>query len=91
VEPNGVLIYENIALTNIYLNRLDEATASVRTAFARNLDDVSLHALLFQITSSRGDTVAMEQEMSWGLGKPRVEDIFLDGRADAEASVGQKR
>jgi tetratricopeptide (TPR) repeat protein len=36
VEPNGVLIYENIALANIYLNRLDEATASVQAAFTRN-------------------------------------------------------
>jgi hypothetical protein len=30
----------------------------------------------------------MEHEMSWGMGKPGVEDIFLDAQADVEASVG---
>jgi DNA-binding winged helix-turn-helix (wHTH) protein/Flp pilus assembly protein TadD len=88
VEPNGVLIYENIALTNIYLNRLDEAVASVQAAYARNLDDVSLHALLFQIAFLRRDTATLEREMAWGMGKPGVEDIFLDGQADVEASLG---
>jgi DNA-binding winged helix-turn-helix (wHTH) protein/Flp pilus assembly protein TadD len=88
VEPNGVLIYENIALTNIYLNRLDEAVASVQAAYARNLDDVSLHALLFQIAFFRRDTATLEREMAWGMGKPGVEDIFLDGQADVEASQG---
>jgi DNA-binding winged helix-turn-helix (wHTH) protein/Flp pilus assembly protein TadD len=88
VEPNGVLIYENIALTNIYLNRFEEAAASVEAAFARNLDDVSLHALRFQIAFLRGDAATLEHEMSWGLGKPGVEDIFLEGQADVEAAVG---
>jgi eukaryotic-like serine/threonine-protein kinase len=88
VEPNGVLIYENIALTNIYLNRLDEATATVQGAFARNLNDETLHALLFEIAYLRGDAATMERERSWSVGKPGVEDIFLDGQADFEASVG---
>jgi hypothetical protein len=26
--------------------------------------------------------------MSWGMAKPGVEDTFLDGQADVEASVG---
>jgi eukaryotic-like serine/threonine-protein kinase len=88
VEPNGVLIYENIALTNIYLNRLDEAAASVQSAFARNLDDATLHQLLQQIASLRGDAATLEREMSWGMGKPGVEDSFLAGQAGVEASVG---
>lgn len=88
VEPNGVLIYENIALTNLYLNRLDDATASVQKAFARNLDDAMLHALLFQIAFLRGDTPTLQREMSWGIGKPGIEDAFLFSQADVEAAVG---
>ena len=88
VEPNGVLIYENIAVANIYLNRLDEATASVQAAFARNLDDVTLHQLLQQIAFWRGDAAGEERELAWGMGKPGVEDIFLVGQADFEASLG---
>jgi eukaryotic-like serine/threonine-protein kinase len=88
VEPNGVLIYENIALANIYLNRLDEAAASVQAAFARNLDDVTLHQLLQQIAFLRGDAASQEREMSWGMGKPGGEDGFLAAQADFEASLG---
>ena len=88
VEPNGVLIYENIALANIYLNRLDEATASVQAAFARNLDDPTLHQLLQQIAFLRGDAASQERELSWGMGKPGVEDGFLAAAADFEASLG---
>ncbi len=88
VEQNGVLIYENIALTNIYLNRLDEATASIQAAFAHNLDDATLHQLLQQIALLRGDTVGQEREASWGMGKPGVEDVFLAAQADFEASLG---
>jgi len=88
VEPNGVLIYENIALVNIYLNRFDEATASVQAAFARNLDDATLHQLLQQIALLRGDAASEEREASWGMGRPGVEDVFLAARADFEASLG---
>jgi tetratricopeptide (TPR) repeat protein len=76
-----------IVAVNIYLNRLDEAVASVQAAYARNLDDVSLHALLFQIAFLRRDTATLEREMAWGMGKPGAEDIFLDAQADLQEAV----
>jgi hypothetical protein len=42
---------------------------------------VTLHALL-QPAASR------ERELSWGMGKPEVEDGFLAAQADFEASLG---
>ncbi len=46
VESNGVLIYENLALSYFSLNRFDEATATVNQAFTRHLDDAGLHTII---------------------------------------------
>ena len=88
LEPNSVLIYENLALANTYLNRPDEAQAMVQAAFARNLDDPTLHAMLLEIAARHGDAATVQQQVSWAMGKPGVEDIFLAEQAEIEASVG---
>jgi eukaryotic-like serine/threonine-protein kinase len=89
VEPNGVLIHENLGLTYVYMNRLDEAGAMVQRAFARNLDDAGLHLLLIQIAFMRDDSATIQQQLSWGMGKPGVEDFFLGGQSEMESSLGQ--
>jgi DNA-binding winged helix-turn-helix (wHTH) protein/Flp pilus assembly protein TadD len=88
VEPNGVLIYENISLIYYDMNRFDEAAAMVHAALARKMDDANLHQMLLQIAFLRGDSATVEREMAWGMGKPGVEDMFLAAQADIEASKG---
>jgi len=89
VEPNSVIIYENLALTYSYLNRFDEAKATVQQAFARNLDDPILHVLQAVISGLQGDGNAMQQQLTWGLGKPGIEDAFVAQEAEIVASMGQ--
>ena len=89
VEPNGVLIYENIALTLIYLNRLDEAKATVEAAFAKNLDDLQLHALLQQIALVKRDRAGVELQTAWAAGKPGIEEYLVAGQSEAEAFDGR--
>jgi eukaryotic-like serine/threonine-protein kinase len=87
-EPNSVLIHVNLALVYVDLNRLDEAKATVEDAFTRKLDHAALHGLLMQIAEMRGDAATVQQQMSWAMGKPGVEDAFFAYNADIEASVG---
>jgi eukaryotic-like serine/threonine-protein kinase len=91
VESNGVLIYENLALSYASLNRFDEAIATVNQAFARHLDDAGLHSMIQQIAFLRSDAAAMQQQLEWGLGKPGLEDLFIAVQADVEASEGHVR
>jgi eukaryotic-like serine/threonine-protein kinase len=88
VEPNGVLIYENIALTQTYLNRLEDAKSTVAAAFAKNLDDMELHALLQQIAFFQKDSVGIDRQMAWSAGKPGIEDTFLAAYAEMQTFGG---
>ena len=91
VESNGVLIYENLALSYGSLNRYDEALSTVNQAFTRHLDDMGLHAMIQQIAFLRGDVPTMQKELAWGMGKPGVEDFFMAAQADIEAAQGHIR
>jgi len=88
VEPNGVLIYENLSLVYYDLNRLDDANEMVKAALARKMDDANLHLMPVQIAFFKGDSATIEKEMKWGMGKPGVEDAFLATLADIEGSKG---
>jgi eukaryotic-like serine/threonine-protein kinase len=89
VESNGVLIYENLALNYALLNRFDDAFATVNQAFARKLDDVTLHLLLMQVGFVRGDTALVQRQFDWGMSTPGAEDGFLATQADIEGSFGR--
>jgi eukaryotic-like serine/threonine-protein kinase len=88
VEPNGVLIYENLSLVYYDLNRFDDANEMVQAALARKMDDANLHLMPVQIAFLKGDAATIEKEMAWGMGKPGVEDAFLATQADIEGAKG---
>ena len=88
IEPNGVLIYENLALNYAILNRPDDAIATVNQAFSRQLDDVTLHLLLMQLSFQRGDTATVQQQFQWGMKQTGSEDGFLAMQSDIEAAAG---
>jgi eukaryotic-like serine/threonine-protein kinase len=91
VESNGVLIYENLALSYCSLNRLDDAMATVNQAFSRHLEDSGLHTMIQAIAFLRGDVPTMQQQLQWGMGKPGIEDMFMAYQADIEAAGGRTR
>jgi hypothetical protein len=65
VESNGVLIYENLALSYGALNRFDESMATVNQAFTRHLNDAGLHSMIQQIAFAR--RCPMQKELAWGM------------------------
>lgn len=91
VESNGVLIYENLALSYACLNRFEDAIATVNQAFARHLDDAGLHVVLLQVAFLRGDTSGTQKELEWAMGKPGIEDLFMAVQADIEVARGHVR
>src|ERR1700722_10357569 len=91
VESNGVLIYENLALSYSSLNRLDDAMATVNQAFSRHLEDAGLHTMIQAIAFLRGDVPTMQQQLQWGMGKPGIEDMFMAYQAHIEAAGGRTR
>jgi serine/threonine protein kinase/tetratricopeptide (TPR) repeat protein len=82
VRPNiaanpSVVDYLNLIASYIALNRFDEAQAAISEAVSRNLDDPTLHENAYTLAFLRGDTAAMEHEVSLSAGKAGWEDLIL--------------
>ena len=88
LDPGSAAWYENLATAYIALQRLEEAQNILNLAFARKLDDPSMHADLYALAFLRGEPAGMQREMTWSAGKPGGEDTMLALEADTEAYVG---
>jgi len=88
LDPGSTAWYENLATAYIALQRLEEAQSILDQAFARKLDDPSMHADLYALAFLRGKPAGMEREIAWSAGKPGGEDTMLALRADTEAYAG---
>jgi len=88
LDPGSAAWYENLATAYIALQRLEEAQNILNQAFARKLDDPSMHADLYALAFLRSEPAGMEREMVWSAGKPGGEDTMLALQADTEAYAG---
>ena len=88
LAPDNVIIYGNLGLIYLYLNRLDEAKLTFDQAFARNLDGGGLRGNIYSLAFLRGDAALMEQQLAWVAGKPGDEDPLLSAQSDTEAYYG---
>jgi eukaryotic-like serine/threonine-protein kinase len=88
LDPGSAAWYENYSTALISLQRLEEAQSVLNDAFARKLDDASMHSNLYDLAFLRGDTAVMQQQLEWGAGKPGGEDSLLAAQADTEAYAG---
>jgi serine/threonine protein kinase/tetratricopeptide (TPR) repeat protein len=89
IDPNDVLTYTNMGQYYLNLNRLDEAKATFEQAAANHLDDPYLHLNMYYLAFLQGDGAAMQQQVSWAMGKPGTEDLLLSAQSDTEAYHGR--
>ena len=89
LNPDFSITYYNLMLSNIALNRLDEAKATYEHALERKLDFPFFHFALYQIAFVQNDVAAMAQHVAWATGKPGVEDVLLDFEANTAGYSGR--
>jgi eukaryotic-like serine/threonine-protein kinase len=87
-EPS-VVDYLNITASYIGLNRLDEAQSAINDALARKLVDPVLHENMYNLAFLRGDTAAMDREVSLSTGKTGWEDLILFMHSNTAAFRGR--
>jgi eukaryotic-like serine/threonine-protein kinase len=87
LEPDSTFSYASLVITYANLNRLDEAKAAYEQSLARKLEGPYLHANRYGVAFLDGDTVEMQRQLAWGMGK-QGEDIFLSANSDTEAYAG---
>jgi tetratricopeptide (TPR) repeat protein len=71
------------------LNRLEEAETTAKEAASKNLDSPNVHTGLYRLAFLRNDGSGIAQQVSWGAGKPGIEDIFLALEAETAAYGGR--
>ncbi len=87
--PESSISYGNLAALNISLNHLDEASATLNSAFAQKLDGLILRENQYSLAFLRGDATEMARQVAWAQGKPGAEDQLLSQQSDTEAFYGR--
>ena len=81
--------YGNLGELYLYLDRLDDAKATLDQAYARHLDGGYLRLVTYFYAFLRGDVAQMQQHVTWAAGKPGDEDPLLSAQSDTEAYYGR--
>ena len=89
LAPDNVEGYADVGTIYTTLNRLGEAEATFDQAFAHKLDSDNLRGNIYLLAFLRGDVAQMAQQVTWGAGKPGVEDFLLSMQSDTEAYYGR--
>ncbi|HET6929957.1 MAG TPA: tetratricopeptide repeat protein [Candidatus Acidoferrum sp.] len=89
IDPDSAAWYENYSTALLALSRPDEAEKVLQEAFARKLDDPSLHANLYAVAFAKGNSSLMQRELEWAAGRTNGEDSLLAAQSDTEAYFGR--
>ena len=90
LSPPDSWPYRLLAFGYLYLNRIEEAEATVKEAQAKGLDSV-LAPVLYEIAFYRDDASEMARQAASAAGKPADEDLLLALEADTAAYFGHLR
>ena len=85
--PFSSIFHRYVVLTNLLLNRIDEATAVAKEAHAKGLDS-SLAPLLYAIAFYQGDPAEMARQVAGAAGKPDEENLLWGMEGDTAAYFG---
>jgi len=89
LDPTTGVNYENLAVSYLCLNRLEETRATAEEAQAKKVDTPVMHNVVYMLAFLKNDAASMAQEVAWAMGKPGVEDTLLANEADTAAYSGQ--
>ena len=89
IGPNYPEPYAHLMLSNIALNRFEDARKTYQEAERRNLDDYPyIHFTMYQLAFVLRDSAEMQRQVDWSKGKPGLEGWLLSYQADTEAYFG---
>jgi serine/threonine protein kinase/tetratricopeptide (TPR) repeat protein len=91
LDPNNVIIYDNLGFQWMATNHTDEAQKSIEEALSRKLDDNLLHLALYYVKFLKADEAGMKEQAAWFNGKPDQENEILTAESDTEAYYGRLR
>jgi eukaryotic-like serine/threonine-protein kinase len=91
LNPDFPVPYTQRILSDLALNRIDEAEATYRQALARKLRNPILDLSLYQIAFLKNDAAGMTEEVAKAKGLRGFEDQLINLAADTAAYSGRLR
>ncbi|HKF04731.1 MAG TPA: protein kinase [Candidatus Sulfotelmatobacter sp.] len=88
LRKDTTVVYRNLSIDYMVLNRIEEAKRVLAEARERKLD-TSLLQNYYQLAFLRGDQKEMDQCLSAALGHPDDESAILSSQADTAAYYGR--
>jgi len=89
LNPGSEEAYARLASMYLYLNRLDEARATIREAQAHHLDPPYIHLTLYLIDFLQHDSVGMNSEARTLMVTQDYEDVMFDFESESAAYAGK--
>ncbi len=74
LDPDFAMMYSNLALSYVALERTDEAENALRRAFERKLEMPDFFVQRYAMAFLKGDNAGMEREVAQAREKPGMED-----------------
>jgi eukaryotic-like serine/threonine-protein kinase len=90
-DPNRVLEYSNLALSNFFLDRFDEAENAVQQAAAHNLVMPDLLVYQYNIAFMKGDKEQMDRAVALAKGNGPAEHRVANSQALVQARSGHRQ
>jgi serine/threonine protein kinase/tetratricopeptide (TPR) repeat protein len=85
----GLTAYYDLMAACIYMGQMDQAKATFEETRVRKLDDWMLRSLRYTLAFLEGDNKTMEEQLTWAMGKPGIEDQFLSLQSGTKAYYGR--
>lgn len=89
LQPDSVLMYDNLGSVYLSAGRPSETEALVKAALARQLDGGGLRWTIYHLAFYLRDADNMRRQLDWAIGKPGSEDVMLALQSDSEAYFGR--
>jgi class 3 adenylate cyclase/tetratricopeptide (TPR) repeat protein len=89
INPDSSNNYVSLIYCDQYLDRLDQAKASVEQSRAKKLNSPWYSVVLYVVDFLQNDPVAMEQQATSAMGIPGVEDQMFFLESETAAHSGQ--
>jgi eukaryotic-like serine/threonine-protein kinase len=91
LNPDSSTPYAFLMSADISLNRFEDAKAINQQALSHKLSSPLIHQALYQIAFVQTDPAEMDRQVAWSAGKPGIEDILLNLKAESAAFSGHLR
>jgi len=89
LDPDHPIVYSNLTLSYLALNRVDEAENTLRQASARKLEFPDFVILRYMIAFLKGEKAAMGREVAEARRRPAAEEWMANSEGFALAYAGR--